>query len=285
MSAVLQQLAATPKASALTPEQRAAKLGVLALIPADAESFVAVPHFADSIANLMSTPLLQMAAQGQQQDILKITGMVKSIAIATGPGSSEGMGRMLALMPSMAALQYTATAQSIDMTDENDDSDIDDEKQEEAQKNRMERMQKAMFESSRNNMRSAADIMPALLQATNNCSILAVAELEPAAIASIDPFLMQVKQSIDYFRAVPQGELAASLKPGISKSDQVMTWHEGTYAGRSWKGCIFDGKTLVQNVILPDYKKYNVTPDAAEQKVIDALASTKFYYLCTVQDN
>ncbi|WP_141675924.1 hypothetical protein [Akkermansia glycaniphila] len=267
MSAVLQQLAATPKASALTPEQRAAKLGVLALIPSDAESFVAVPHFADSIANLMSAPLLQMAAQGKQQDILKITGMVKSIAIATGPGSSEAMGRMLALMPSMAALNSPLMeVQATDMDDENDDSDIDDEKQEEAEKNRMERMQKSSFESSRNSMRRAADIMPALLQATNNCSTLAVAELDPSAIASIDPFLMQAKQ-------------------GISNSDQVMTWHEGTYAGRPWKGCIFDGKNLVQNIILPDYKKYNVTPDAAEQKVINALAATKFYYLCTVQDN
>lgn len=266
MSAVLKELAASPTASALTPEQRAAKLGVLALIPADAETFVAVPHFADSIANLMSAPLLQMAAQGKQQDILKITGMVKSIAIATGPGSSEAMGRMLALMPSMAALQYTETAQSIDMDDENDDSDIDDEKQEEAMKNRMERMQKSSFESSRNSMRRAADIMPALLQATNNCSILAVAELDPSAIASIDPFLMQAKNA-------------------FADSDQVMTWHEGTYAGRPWKGCIFDGKNLVQNIILPDYKKYNVTPDAAEQKVIDALAAAKFYYLCTVQDN
>lgn len=266
MSAVLQQLAATPKASALTPEQRAAKLGVLALIPSDAESFVAVPHFADSIANLMSAPLLQMAAQGKQQDILKITGMVKSAAIATGPGSSEAMGRILSLMPSIAALQYTEKAQPIDMDDENDDSDIDDEKQEEAEKNRMERMQKSSFESSRNSMRRAADIMPALLHATNRCSFLAVAELDPSAIASIDPFLMQAKQ-------------------GISNSDQVMTWHEGTYAGRPWKGCIFDGKNLVQNIILPDYKKYNVTPDAAEQKVIDALAATKFHYLCTVQDN
>lgn len=267
MSAVLKELAASPTASALTPEQRAAKLGVLALIPADAETFVAVPHFADSIANLISAPLLQMAAQGKQQDILKITGMVKSIAIATGPGSSEAMGRMLALMPSMAALNSPLMeVQAADMDDENDDSDIDDEKQEEAEKNRMERMQKSSFESSRNSMRRAADIMPALLQATNNCSILAVAELDPSAIASIDPFLMQAKNA-------------------FADSDQVMTWHEGTYAGRPWKGCIFDGKNLVHNIILPDYKKYNVTPDAVEQKVIDALAAAKFHYLCTVQDN
>lgn len=266
MSAVLKELAASPTASALTPEQRAAKLGVLALIPSDAESFVAVPHFADSIANLMSAPLLQMAAQGKQQDILKITGMVKSAAIATGPGSSEAMGRMLALMPSMAALQYTEKTQTIDLDDENDDSDIDDEKQEETQKNRMERMQKSSFESSRNSMRRAADIMPALLQATNRCSFLAVAELDPSAIASINPFLMQAKNA-------------------FADSDQVMIWHEGTYAGLPWKGGIFDGKNLVQNIILPDYKKYNVTPDAAEQKVIDALAAAKFYYLCTVQDN
>lgn len=265
MASVLKELAASPQAPAATAEQRAAKLGVLSLIPADAESFVAIPHFADSIANLMSAPLLQMAAQGKQQDILKITGMIKSVAIATGPGSSEAMGRMLALTPAMAALN-TYSKTTVDMEDEDDDSDIDDEKQEEAQKKRFERIQKYSFESSRNSMRSAAGIMPALLQAASNCSVLAVAELEPSTIAKIDPFLMQAKKA-------------------IAHSDKVMTWHEGTYAGRPWKGCIFDGKTLAENIILPDYKKYNVTPDAAEQKVIDALASTKFYYLCTVQDN
>ncbi len=268
MSAVLKELAASPTSSALTPEQRTAKLGVLALIPADAESFVAVPHFADSIANLMSAPLLQMAAQGKQQDILKITGMVKSAAIATGPGSSEAMGRILSLMPSIAALQYTEKAQPIDMDDENDDSDIDDEKQEEAEKNRMERMQKSSFESSRNSMRRAADIMPALLQATNRCSFLAVAELDPSLLAQIAPFLAQEK------------------KMKMSNSDKfIISWHEGSYAGRAWQGYYFDGSRIVRDRILPDYKKYNVTPDAAEQKVIDALAATKFYYLCTVQDN
>lgn len=89
LTPILRELAAVPKSPALTADQRAAKLGDMALLPADTEMYLSLPHIDQTVANLQTSPLMAPLMMLMQQKGIQLNSLpVTSFTVATGPGSS-----------------------------------------------------------------------------------------------------------------------------------------------------------------------------------------------------
>lgn len=89
LTPILKELAAVPQSPTLTADQRAAKLGDMALLPADTEMYLSLPHIDQTIANLQTSPLMAPLMMLMQQKGVQLNSVpVTSFTIATGPGSS-----------------------------------------------------------------------------------------------------------------------------------------------------------------------------------------------------
>ncbi len=89
LTPILRELAAVPQSPALTADQRAAKLGDMALLPADTEMYLSLPHIDQTVANLQTSPLMAPLMMLMQQKGIQLNSLpVTSFTVATGPGSS-----------------------------------------------------------------------------------------------------------------------------------------------------------------------------------------------------
>lgn len=272
-TAILQNISAPAQPASATLEQRTAKLGILALIPADAESFIAIPHAAQSARNLLASPLLQMALQGKQANILPQTDLIKSLALASGPGSSRTVGKSIIAfsflyrghmyqqqLTSRAFSEYRKGIMQLH------ESDLDEPAQQLARKKLTETNQKNIFDSNRHMIRALAMSLDCMGDSWKNISLTGVAELAPEAIAFIPSYIEYLKTK-------------TSSLPGNS-----LTWHQGTYAGYEWKGLAFDGQAMAR-FLENEYRQHSATPDDNERRALQMLATVKFHYLMAVKDN
>lgn len=94
LTPILKEMASVPQSPALTADQRAAKLGDMALLPADTEMYLSLPHIDQTVANLQNAPLMAPIMMLLQQKGIRLDSMpVTSFTIATGPGSSAFLAK------------------------------------------------------------------------------------------------------------------------------------------------------------------------------------------------
>ncbi len=271
VTAILQQISAPAQPATATLEQRAAKLGALALIPADAESFAALPHATRSIRNLMSQPILRIGLADKLQEILAPAGMVTSAAVAAGPGTSEFLGKNIIQIATLFDIYDTCNIKKYLLDDklqyeERQEPDtLDTQQKEQATRQRATRLRQGMLDINRNLLRSASPILSRMAPTMQNISITAIAELHPSTGALLEQSLHGLKEEI-------------SKSPG-----HFLSWHEGAYAGYDWQGVTFDGKSFAR-FIESEYKSNGIEPDSNERKGLEALSLVKLHCLVTVRN-
>ena len=106
-SAVFREMSAVPVVSPATPDQRAAVLGSLALLPADTEMFFAVAKPGQSAKDIVSLPLVQLIGPGSPGPILM---GLHDVALGFGPGTAAIMQRLNKMQPALKAFQIETMA-------------------------------------------------------------------------------------------------------------------------------------------------------------------------------
>lgn len=104
---VFQELSSVPAVSPATPEQRAAVLGSLALLPADTEAFFAVAKPGQSAKDIVDLPLVQLIDPCEPGPIL--TGL-HDVALGFGPGTAAVLQRLNKWQPALKAQQLETLA-------------------------------------------------------------------------------------------------------------------------------------------------------------------------------
>lgn len=104
---VFQEMSAVPVVSPATPEQRAAVLGSLALLPADIEAFFAMTKPGQSAKDIVDLPLVQLIDPCEPGPILM---GLHDVALGFGPGTAAIMQRLNKMQPALKALQTEIAA-------------------------------------------------------------------------------------------------------------------------------------------------------------------------------
>lgn len=271
VTAILQNISAPAQPATATLEQRTAALGVLALIPADAESFIAIPHAAQSARNLLSQRILRIVPAYKMQNLFAPAGMVTSAAIAAGPGTSEFLGNNLIPIAALFNIFDTYNTQkylldyNLQYEELNGSDTLDGNQKEEAARQRETRLRQGMLEINRNLLRSSSPLLSGMVPSMQNLSLTAIAELHPSTGSLLKQSLNSFKEEITQY------------------PDHSLSWHEGTYSGYDWQGVTFDGKAF-SLFLENEYKNNRIEPDANERKGLEALALVKLHYLVAVRD-
>ncbi len=122
-TATLQQMAAAPAASAATVEQRAAKLGTLAMLPADTEIFFSIPNLPGTADRLAQSAWGRLGLKPEDittawMDLIQYSRDdangpmdLRSLTVSMGANSGKKVAQILPLL--MHAIQLNAQLDSI----------------------------------------------------------------------------------------------------------------------------------------------------------------------------
>lgn len=307
-TATLQQMSAVPAAAA-SIEQRAAKLGSLALLPADTEFFFTIPNLGASFERATASRWLQ--ALNPDEDYIEdlrtdlAEDAFSSLTISTGAQSAPAVARLLPIMARIAygieqmdkidipypeeELSTTYTENDPDADDEEDgdslDEDIEDveptpealEKQKQAREKQMAREAKRMeawdkYRAERD--KKQAEIMIPILKDLSETplpNVLAIIDLSEDNAATAREGIDEMREQFKKYAA------EEATKRGI-------TFTEGDYAGLHWQGLHFDGATLVK--FLEDDREHMTASEIEmAQAVSPGLAGREASILVAMQGN
>lgn len=306
-TATLQQMSAAPAASA-TVEQRAAKLGSLALLPADTEFFFTIPNLGASFERATASRWLQ--ALNPDEDYMEdlrtdlTEDAFSSLTISTGAQSSQAVAHLMPIILRMAYgieqmdkidIPYPeetlelSTGDDSEADDEEDgdslDEDIEDveptpealEKQKQAREKQMAREAKRMeawdkYRAERD--KKQAEIMIPILKDLSEAplpNVLAIIELSEDNAATAREGIDEMRNQFEKYAA------EEATKRGI-------TFTEGDYAGLHWQGIHFDGATLVK-FLEEDRDSMSDSEKELAQAVSPGLAGREASILTAMQGN
>lgn len=306
-TATLQQMSAAPAASA-TVEQRAAKLGSLALLPADTEFFFTIPSLGASFERATASRWLQ--ALNPDEDYIEdlrtdlTEDAFSSLTISTGAQSSQAVAHLMPIILRMAYgieqmdkidIPYPeetlelSTGDDSEADDEEDgnslDEDIEDveptpealEKQKQAREKQMAREAKRMeawdkYRAERD--KKQAEIMIPILKDLSEAplpNVLAIIELSEDNAATAREGIDEMRNQFEKYAA------EEATKRGI-------TFTDGDYAGLHWQGIHFDGATLVK-FLEEDRDSMTDSEKELAQAVSPGLAGREASILTAMQGN
>lgn len=234
-TATLQQMAAAPAASAATVEQRAAKLGTLAMLPADTEIFFSIPNLPGTADRLAQSAWGRLGLKPEDittawMDIFdypreKATGSMdlRSLTISMGANSGKKVAQIMPLL--MHAIQAKAQMDSIYIPNPGFSDPDFDKKTEEQQK---AAYQQYIDEHCRQERAIMNPVIKEFLQSPLPTAF-AIAELPDQAVAKITAGLAAMKE-----------EFAQEI------SGMKQPYYEGEHAGILWRGVHYQGAEIAQ---------------------------------------
>ncbi|WP_141675667.1 hypothetical protein [Akkermansia glycaniphila] len=234
-TATLQQMAAVPAASAATVEQRAAKLGTLAMLPADTEIFFSIPNLPGTADRLAQSAWGRLGLKPEDittawMDIFdypreKATGSMdlRSLTISMGANSGKKVAQIMPLL--MHAIQAKAQMDSIYIPNPGFSDPDFDKKTEEQQK---AAYQQYIDEHCRQERAIMNPVIKEFLQSPLPTAF-AIAELPDQAVAKITAGLAAMKE-----------EFAQEI------SGMKQPYYEGEHAGILWRGVHYQGAEIAQ---------------------------------------
>ncbi len=310
-TATLQQMSAAPAASA-TVEQRAAKLGSLALLPADTEFFFTIPSLGASFERAAASRWLQAfhPDEDAMEDIR--TGIAEnafsSVTVSTGAQSAQAIARLLPIMARFAYGMEQISKIDIPYPDEdelvtvnvsyNDESTAEDEKDDdgidediedvEATPEALEKQKTARAKQMvRENKRMEAWEKYRAERDKKEAEILTPIFADLSA-SPLPNSLIIVELSEDNVSIFEEGMNEIRIQfdnyAAEDANKRGITFVEGDYAGLHWQGLHFSGNRLVK-FFEDEQEKMSESEIEMARAVSSNLANREASILATMQGN
>lgn len=272
-TATLQQMAAVPSASAATLDQRAAKLGTLALLPADTEIFFSIPNLPGTADRLCQsawgklglTPSDITTAWMDLIDYSRDNASgpmdLRSLTVSLGANSGKNVAQSIPLL--LHAIQANAEIDSIHVPHPaSTDPDFDKKTKEQQDA----AYQQYFDERSRQARAIMQPVIKELLQSPVPTA-LAIVELPDRPLAQIAEGLKEFKN-------------AWSDRP-----EDGFLYYEAEHAGIQWKGLHYHGAKIAK--YLQEHKDDSSDSDFVQsfRANSDVLSKREAYILFAIQGN
>lgn len=270
-TATLQQMAAAPAASAATVEQRAAKLGTLAMLPADTEIFFSIPNLPGTADRLAQSAWGRLGLKPADittawMDLIQYSRDdangpmdLRSLTISMGANSGKDVAQLMPLL--MQAIQLNSRLDSIYVPHPGF-SDPDWEQKTKEQQEAA--YQQNLDERGRQERAIIQPVIKAWLQSPLP-TVLAIVELPDRPLAQIAEALNEYKES------------------GTALPVEGMTFYKAEHAGLQWRGVHYSGAKIAQGL----QKRKDGLSDSEQVFKDNAadLAKREAYMLFAIQGN
>ncbi len=271
-TATLQQMAAAPAASAATVEQRAAKLGTLAMLPADTEIFFSIPNLPGTADRLAQSAWGRLGLKSADittawMDLIQYSRDdangpmdLRSLTVSMGANSGKDVAQLIPLL--MQAIQLNSRLDSIYVPHP---ALMDPEAWDQKTKEQQDEAQQQCFdERGRQERAIMQPIFKEALQ-TPLPTALAIVELPDRPLAQIAEALNEYKES------------------GTALPVEGMTFYKAEHAGLQWRGVHYSGEKIAQGL----QKRKDGLSDSEQVFKDNAadLAKREAYMLFAIQGN